>query len=165
MTIMTTAPMPVTSTPKPPPPSPRRTPPDESLAVLAARLADTLHTSVTRFLNAADQNLGHLEVQAAHDVQSLLRETLRRAALGLEDTVGYSPGVQAMLALAASKLTIADASLVLEHLSGVQMPPATLAREAKRQGQRAQAQNAPGVSGLRLHPAPDRRARPSGVGP
>ena len=165
--------------------------------MLAARLADTLDTSVTRFLHASDQNLGHLEVQAAHDVQALLRETLRRAAqaqadatpprcpvcgqpltrcatghartfqtrfgeitlqrtrsyckrcrkrripadtaLGLEETAGYSPGMQALVALAASKLPLADASLVLEHLSGVQVPPATLAREAKRQGQRAQA--------------------------
>ena len=45
----------------------------------------------------------------------------------------------ALVALAASKLPIADASLVLAHLSGVQVPPATLDREAKRQGQRAQA--------------------------
>ncbi len=120
-------------------------------------------------------------MQALHDVQSLLRETLRRAAqaqadatpprcpvcgqaltrgsaghartfqtrfgeitlqrargyckrcgqwrtpaaaaLGLDDTAGYSPGVPALVALVASKLPIADASLVLEHLSGVQVPP------------------------------------------
>jgi hypothetical protein len=60
------------------------------------------------------------------------------AALGLDDTAGYSPSVQAMAALAASKMPIADASVVLEHLSGVKLPPATLDREAKRQGQRAQ---------------------------
>ena len=196
MTIMTTAPAPVTPAAKPARWAARATPPVESLAVLAARLAGTLDLSVTRFLNAADQNLGHLEVQALHDVQALLRETLRRAAqakadatpprcpvcgqplsrcsaghtrtfqtrcgditlqrtrgyckrcrkwrtpadtaLGLEDTAGYSPGVQALVALAASKLPIADASLVLEHLSGVSVPPATLDREARRQGQRAQ---------------------------
>ena len=194
---MTTAPAPVTPAREPARSAPRATPPVESLAVLAARLAGTLDASVTRFLNATDQNLGHLEVQALHDVQALLRETLRRAAqakadatpprcpvcgqpltrgsaghartfqtrfgevtlqrtrgyckrcgkwrtpadaaLGLDDTAGYSPGVQALVALAASKLPIADASLVLEHLSGVKVPPATLDREARRQGQRAQA--------------------------
>jgi hypothetical protein len=155
-----------------------------------------LEASVGRFLHAADQNLGHLEVQALHDVQALLRETTQRAAqakadatpprcpvcgqplsrcssghartfqtrfgditiqrtrgyckrcrkwrtpadavLGLDDTAGYSPAVQALAALAASKMPIADASVVLEHLSGVKLPPATLDREAKRQGQRAQ---------------------------
>jgi hypothetical protein len=170
--------------------------PPEPLAVLAARLAATLEASVTRFLNAADQNLGHLETQAIHDVQALLRQTTQRAAqakadatpprcpvcgqplsrcsaghartfqtrfgdvtihrtrgyckrcrkwripadtvLGLDDTAGYSPAVQALAALAASKLPIADATVVLEHLSGVKLPPATLDREAKRQGQRAQ---------------------------
>jgi hypothetical protein len=60
------------------------------------------------------------------------------AALGLDDTAGYSPAVQAMAALAASKLPVAEASVVLEHLAGVKLPPATLDREAKRQGQRAQ---------------------------
>jgi len=40
----------------------------EALAVLAARTAVALETSLTRFLAAADQNLGHLETQAAHDV-------------------------------------------------------------------------------------------------
>jgi len=60
------------------------------------------------------------------------------SALGLEDTAGYSPAVQAMAALAASKLPVAEASVVLEQLAGVSLPPATLDREAKRQGQRAQ---------------------------
>jgi len=59
-------------------------------------------------------------------------------ALGLDDTAGYSPAVQALAAPAASKLPLADASVVLEHLSGVKLPPAPLAREAQRQGQRAQ---------------------------
>ena len=43
----------------------------------------------------------------------------------MEDTAGYSPAVQAMAALAASKLPVAEASVVLEHLAGVQLPPAT----------------------------------------
>lgn len=173
------------------------TPPiPEALAVLAARTAVALETSFTRFLAADDQNLGHLETQAAHDVQELLRTATQRAAqakadatpprcsvcgqpltrgstghartfqtrfgditiqrprgyckrcrkwrtpadtaLGLEDSAGYSPAVQAMAALAASKLPVAEASVVLEHLAGVKLPPATLDREAKRQGQRAQ---------------------------
>jgi hypothetical protein len=168
----------------------------EALAVLAARTAVALEVAHTRFLAAADQNLGHLETQIAHDVQELLRTATERAAqakadatplrcpvcgqplsrcsaghartfqtrfgditiqrtrgyckrcrkwrtpadpaLGLEDTAGYSPAVQAMAALAASKLPVAEASVVLEQLAGVPLPPATLDREAKRQGQRAQ---------------------------
>lgn len=59
-------------------------------------------------------------------------------ALGLEETAGYSPRVQEMAALLASKMPVSEASLVLEHLTGVKLPPATLDREARRQGQRAQ---------------------------
>ena len=168
----------------------------EAFAVPAARTAVALEGTLPRFLAADDQNLGHLETQAAHDVQELLRTTTQRAAqakadatpprcpvcgqpltrcssghartfqtrfggitiprprgygkrcrkwrppadtaLGLEDTAGYSPAVQAMAALAASKLPVAEARVVLEPLAGVKLPPATLDREAKRQGQRAQ---------------------------
>jgi len=59
------------------------------------------------------------------------------AALGLEETAGYSPRVQEMSALLASKMPVQEASAVLEKLTGVKMPRATLDREAKRQGQRA----------------------------
>src|SRR6202453_3775979 len=59
-------------------------------------------------------------------------------ALGLEETAGYSPRVQEMAALLASKMPVEDASVVLEHLTGVRLPRATLDREARRQGQRAQ---------------------------
>jgi hypothetical protein len=59
-------------------------------------------------------------------------------ALGLEETAGYSPRVQEMSALLASKMPVAEASAVLEHLTQVKMPRASLDREAKRQGQRAQ---------------------------
>lgn len=59
-------------------------------------------------------------------------------ALGLEETAGYSPRVQEMAALLASKMPVGEASAVLEHLTGVKMPRATLDREARRQGQRAQ---------------------------
>jgi len=168
----------------------------EALAVLAARTAVALETSINHFQAAGTQNLGHLETQVAHDVQELQRAATERAAqakaaatpprcpvcgqaltnvstghartfqtrfgditihrtrgyckrckkwrcpadtaLGLDDTAGYSPAVQAMAALAASKLPVAEASVLLEHLSGVKLPPATLDREAKRQGQRAQ---------------------------
>lgn len=60
-------------------------------------------------------------------------------ALGLSDTAGYSPAVQEMAALLVSKMPVAEASLVLERLTGVKLPRATLDREARRQGQRAQA--------------------------
>ena len=174
----------------------RRASSSEPLGVLGARAACALEQSVARFVRASDQNLGHLEVQAAQDVQALLRHATERAAqakadatppvcsvcgqplsrlspdhartfdtrfgaitvqrtrgyckrcrkwrspadaaLGLDDTAGYSPGVQAMAALLASKMPVQDASLVLEHLTGVKLPRATLDREARRQGQRAQ---------------------------
>jgi hypothetical protein len=59
-------------------------------------------------------------------------------ALGLEETGSASPSVQEMAALVASKLPVAEASAVLEHLTGVKLPPATLDREARRQGRRAE---------------------------
>ncbi len=61
-----------------------------------------------------------------------------RPALGLEETAGYSPGVQEMAALLASKMPVEEASVVLERLTGVKLPRATLDREARRLGQRAQ---------------------------
>lgn len=148
-------------------------------------------------VRASAQNLGHLEVQAARDVQELQRQALERGAqakadgappvcpvcgrkltrlshdhprtfttrfgevairrtrgycqrcrkwrtpadtaLGLEETAGYSPSVQGMAALLASKMPVEEASVVLEHLTGVKLPRATLDREARRQGERAQA--------------------------
>jgi len=58
--------------------------------------------------------------------------------LGLAESAGYSPRVQEMAALLASKMPVSEASAVLEHLTGVKLPRATLDREARRQGQRAQ---------------------------
>lgn len=168
----------------------------EPLAVLAARAADALERSLQHLVLASEQTLGHLEVQAAHDVQELLRQAIQRGAqakaeatppicpvcgqplsrlsaghtrtfqsryggmtvartrgyckrcrkwrtpadttLGLEETAGYSPAVQDMSALLVSKMPVEEASAVLEHLTGVRLPRATLDREAKRQGQRAQ---------------------------
>lgn len=60
--------------------------------------------------------------------------------LGLAETGGCSPSVQEMAALAVSKLPVAEASAVIERLTGVKLPRATLDREARRQGQRAEAQ-------------------------
>jgi hypothetical protein len=59
--------------------------------------------------------------------------------LGLEETAGYSPAVQDMAAQLASKMPVEEAGVVLEHLTGVKRPRATLDREARRQGERAQA--------------------------
>ena len=169
----------------------------EALTLTAARLAVALTDTVGRFVQASDQNLGHVETQVAQQAQELLRQatetaaqqkadatpprcprcgralsrcssgharmfearfgaiTVRRsrgyctrcgkwrcpadAALGLEDTAGYSPAVQEMAALVVTKMPVGEASVVLERLTGVQLPRATLDREARRQGQRAQA--------------------------
>jgi hypothetical protein len=59
------------------------------------------------------------------------------SVLGLEASAGYSPRVQEMAALLASKMPVSEASAVLEHLTGVKLPRATLDREARRQGERA----------------------------
>jgi len=45
-----------------------------------------------------------------------------------------------MAALLASKMPVSEASVVLEHLTGVKLPRATLDREARRQGERARRQ-------------------------
>jgi hypothetical protein len=58
--------------------------------------------------------------------------------LGLAETGSCSPGVQEMAALVASKMPVGEASAVLERLTGVKLPRATLDREARRQGKRAQ---------------------------
>jgi len=61
-------------------------------------------------------------------------------AMGLSDTGGASPSVQEMAALTVSKMPVKEASAVIERLTGVKLPPATLDREARRQGQRADQQ-------------------------
>lgn len=60
------------------------------------------------------------------------------SVLGLEQSGGYSPRVQEMAGLLASKMPVGEASAVMGHLTGVKMPRATLDRVARRQGQRAQ---------------------------
>jgi hypothetical protein len=59
-------------------------------------------------------------------------------ALGLSDTGSASPSVQEMVALTVSKMPVQEASAVIARLTGVKLPPATLDREARRQGQRAE---------------------------
>jgi hypothetical protein len=59
-------------------------------------------------------------------------------ALGLSEEGSASPSVQEMAALTVSKMPVQEASAVLERLTGVKLPPATLDREARRQGQRAE---------------------------
>jgi hypothetical protein len=59
-------------------------------------------------------------------------------ALGLSDSGSASPSVQEMAALVASKMPVKEASAVIERLTGVKLPPATLDREARRQGRRAE---------------------------
>jgi hypothetical protein len=58
--------------------------------------------------------------------------------LGLEETGSATPSVQEMAALVVSKMPVAEASAVLERLAGIKLPPATLDREARRQGKRAE---------------------------
>src|SRR5512134_505774 len=58
---------------------------DEPLAVLAARAACALEQSLQRLVLASDQNLGHFEVQATHDVQELLRQAIQRGAQAKAD--------------------------------------------------------------------------------
>jgi hypothetical protein len=58
-------------------------------------------------------------------------------ALGLEKNAGASPSVQEAAALAVSKMPVADAQAVLKRLAGLEVPRATLEREARRQGERA----------------------------
>jgi hypothetical protein len=58
-------------------------------------------------------------------------------ARGLSETGGASPSVQEMAALTVSKMPVNEASAVIERLTGVKLPPATLDREARRQGRRA----------------------------
>jgi hypothetical protein len=62
-------------------------------------------------------------------------------AMGLSDTGGASPSVQEMAALTVSQMPVKEASALIERVTGVKLPPATLDREARRQGQRAQAPN------------------------
>jgi len=63
-------------------------------------------------------------------------------ALGLSEEGSASPGVQEMAALVASKMPPGEASAVIERLTGVKLPRATLDREARRQGQRAEQKRA-----------------------
>lgn len=58
--------------------------------------------------------------------------------LGIDEGGSASPSVQEMAALLGSKMPINEASAVIKRLTGVTIPRATLDREAKRQGGRAE---------------------------
>ena len=59
-------------------------------------------------------------------------------ALGIAEPGSASPSVQEMAALVGSKMPSTEASAVVQRLTGVELPRATLDREARRQGQRAE---------------------------
>jgi len=61
--------------------------------------------------------------------------------LGLERSTA-SPGVQETAALLVSKMPAPEASAVLQRLTGQKISPASLEREARRQGQKAQKKRA-----------------------
>src|SRR5271156_3447722 len=60
------------------------------------------------------------------------------AALGLPEEGTQSPAVQEMAALTVSKMPAAEAEQVIERLAGLKISAATLARQARQQGQRAE---------------------------
>jgi len=74
----------------------------------------------------------------------------------LAERAGYSPVVQAMAALLTSKMPVEDVSTVLEQLTGVEFPCATLDREARRQRERSGHRQRGGVDPHHL-PGNDRR--------
>jgi hypothetical protein len=80
-------------------------------------------------------------------------------ALGLSETGGASPSVQEMAALTVSKMPVKEASAVIERLTGVKLPPATLDREARRQGQRADKKRAQLDGQMRTAPGADQVLR------
>ncbi len=59
------------------------------------------------------------------------------AVLGLPEEGTQSPAVQEMAALTVSKMTAPEAEQVVERLAGVKILAATLARQARQQGERA----------------------------
>ena len=76
-------------------------------------------------------------------------------ALGLSETGGASPSVQEMAALTVSKMPVNEASAVLERLTGVKLPPATLDREARRHGRRAHKKRAQRDEPMRAAAGPE----------
>src|SRR3974377_1923158 len=57
----------------------------EALPVLAARAACALERSIQKLVMASDQNLGHLELQTAQDVQEFLLTSLEQGAQAKAD--------------------------------------------------------------------------------
>jgi hypothetical protein len=60
------------------------------------------------------------------------------ALLGLPEEGTQSPSVQEMAALTASKMPAVEAEQVIQRLAGVKIPAATLGRQARQQGERAE---------------------------
>jgi hypothetical protein len=58
--------------------------------------------------------------------------------LGLPEEGTQSPGLQEMAALTVSKMPATEAEQVIERLAGVKISAATLGRQARQQGERAQ---------------------------
>ncbi len=86
--------------------------------------------------------------------------------LGLAEAGSCSPGVQEMAALAASKLPVGEASAVIERLTGVKLPRATLDREARRQGRKAEGKRQQmdqqmSQGGGAAQPVPELRLKPA----
>src|SRR5512138_3180359 len=86
--------------------SPVSEPSSEPLAVLAARAACALEKSIQRLVLASDQNLGHLELQAAQDVQELLRQSVQRGAQAKADA---TPPVCPVCGHKLSRLSVGQA--------------------------------------------------------
>lgn len=84
-------------------------------------------------------------------------------ALGIDSGGSSSPSVQEMAALVGSKMPIAEASAVIERLTGVKLPPATLDREARRQGQRATRKRQKLDEQMRSAPGASEQARQMGL--
>ena len=82
-------------------------------------------------------------------------------ALGLSETGGASPSVQEMAALTVSKMPVNEASAVLERLTGVKLPPATLDREARRHGRRAHKKRAQRDEPMRAAAGPSHKSQSS----
>ena len=102
---------------------------EPALAVLAARAAcgPAIKTSATS--NSKPRTFGTrfgaITVQRIRGYCKRCRKwrVPADAAPGLEKSAGYSPAVQDMAALLASKMPVEDDSVVREHLTGVKLAP------------------------------------------
>lgn len=77
-------------------------------------------------------------------------------AMGVES--GYSPAVQEVAALFASKMPLSEASKVIEHVLGIKLPPTTLDRVARQAADKARLKRRQADEQARLGQAQDQRA-------